>query len=41
MPGVFVIRNHPPLRQMIDEILLVVGASTQDEWINQVVFLPL
>jgi hypothetical protein len=41
MPGVFVIRNKPPLRLMIEEILLVAGASSQDEWANQVVFLPL
>jgi hypothetical protein len=41
MSGVFVIRNKPPLRIMIEEILLVAGASSQEEWINQVVFLPL
>jgi predicted nuclease of predicted toxin-antitoxin system len=41
MPGVFIIRNEPPLRKMIDAILLVVGASSQDEWVNEVVFLPL
>jgi hypothetical protein len=41
MPGVFVIRDKPPLRLMIDEILMVALASTPDEWNNLVAFLPL
>jgi predicted nuclease of predicted toxin-antitoxin system len=40
MPGVFVIRNQPPLGDMIEEILLVALASTPDEWTNRVEFLP-
>ncbi len=41
MPGVFVIRNKPPLGDMIREILLVVHCSFQEEWENRVEFLPL
>src|SRR5262245_54067297 len=35
MPGVFVIRNKPPLGVMIDEILLVATCSDQAEWANR------
>jgi hypothetical protein len=41
MPGVFVIRNKPPLGRMIDEILLVALCSSQEEWKDRVEFLPL
>jgi predicted nuclease of predicted toxin-antitoxin system len=42
MPGVFVIRNRPEqIGQMVEDILLVVLCSSQDEWKDQVVFLPL
>jgi predicted nuclease of predicted toxin-antitoxin system len=41
MPGVFVIRNKPPLGQMIEEILLVALCSSQEEWKDRVEFLPL
>jgi len=41
MPGVFVIRNRPPLGDMIDEILLVALCSSQEEWKDRVEFLPL
>ncbi len=42
MPGVFIIRNRPnQIGLMMDEILLVAQCSTQEEWKDQVVFLPL
>jgi predicted nuclease of predicted toxin-antitoxin system len=41
MPGVFIIRDKPPLHLMIDEILLVALASFPDEWKDLVTFLPL
>jgi predicted nuclease of predicted toxin-antitoxin system len=41
MPGVFVLRNKPPLGRMIEEILLVALCSSQDEWKERVEFLPL
>ena len=41
MPGLLVIRNKPPLGEMIDEILLVALCSNQEEWKDRVEFLPL
>jgi predicted nuclease of predicted toxin-antitoxin system len=41
IPGVFVMRNKPPLGLMIEEILLVALCSSQDEWKDRVEFLPL
>jgi hypothetical protein len=41
MPGVFVIDDKIPVRQAIDAILLADGASEQDEWRDQVVFLKI
>lgn len=42
MPGVFVIRNRPEqIGQMVDDILLVALCSSQEEWKDRVVFLPL
>jgi hypothetical protein len=42
MPGVFVIRNHwNAVGQMVEDILLPVWCSEQEEWKDQVVFLPL
>ena len=41
MPGVFEIRQHHPLGEIIDDILLLAQASRDDEWANQVNYLPL
>jgi predicted nuclease of predicted toxin-antitoxin system len=41
MPGVIAIRRQVPLKQAIDELLVVIGASDEDEWQDQVTFLPL
>jgi hypothetical protein len=42
MPGVFVIRNRPhQIGQMVEDILLVVLCSSQEEWKDRVQFLPL
>jgi predicted nuclease of predicted toxin-antitoxin system len=40
MPGVFVMRNKPPLGNMIEEILLVALCSSAEEWKDRVEFLP-
>jgi hypothetical protein len=40
MPGVFVVDDKVPVRAAIDAVLLADGASEQDEWRDQVVFLP-
>jgi hypothetical protein len=42
MPGVFIIRNRPEqVGLMAEEVLLVALDSEQDEWKDQVQFLPL
>ena len=41
MPGLFIIRNKPPLGQMIEEIILVAACNSQEEWKDRVEFLPL
>jgi predicted nuclease of predicted toxin-antitoxin system len=42
MPGVFVIRNQPlSIGRLAQEILTVALCSAQEEWKDQVVFLPL
>ncbi len=42
MPGVFVIRDRPnQIGQMVEEILLPVLCSEQDEWKDRVQFLPM
>src|SRR5437016_6238457 len=41
MPGLFVLNNRLPVRQAIDELLLVDEGSEQVEWAGQVVYLPL
>jgi predicted nuclease of predicted toxin-antitoxin system len=42
MPGVFVLRDQPiSVGQLVQEILILVLCSTQEEWKDQVVFLPL
>lgn len=42
MPGVFVIRDRPnQIGQMVEEVLLPVLCSEQDEWRDRVQFLPI
>ena len=41
MPGLFVINDRMPVRQIIDELLLLIDASRQDEWNGFVLYLPL
>jgi predicted nuclease of predicted toxin-antitoxin system len=41
MPGVFVINDRFPVRQAIDELLLMVDCSEQAEWKGIVLYLPL
>src|SRR5262245_924019 len=41
MPGVFILNDRLPVRQSIDEILLLDEASEQAEWSGRVVYLPL
>lgn len=41
MPGVFVLSDRLPVRQAIDELLLIDACSEQAEWAGVVLFLPL
>ncbi|WP_017300220.1 DUF5615 family PIN-like protein [Nodosilinea nodulosa] len=41
MPGLFVINDRMPVRQVIDELVLLIDASGQDEWNGLVLYLPL
>lgn len=41
MPGVFVLNDRLPVRQAIDELLLMDECSEQAEWIGLVIYLPL
>lgn len=41
LPGVLVIRSLLPLKQAVDALLLVIGASEPDDWANKVTHLPL
>lgn len=41
MPGVFVVNDRLPVRQAIEELLLINEGSEQAEWAGLVVFLPL
>lgn len=41
MSGLFVISDRVPIRQAIDELLLINESSEQTEWIGLVLYLPL
>lgn len=41
MSGLFVINDRMPIRQAIDELLLLVACSEQEEWKGIVLYLPL
>lgn len=41
MPGMFVVNDSTPIRNTIDELLLMDECSMQDEWSGLVVYLPL
>ena len=40
MRGVFVIRDDAPVSLVIEDLLIIIGASTLAEWDNSVNFLP-
>ncbi len=41
MPGLFVVNDRMPIRQAIDELLLLFDCSEQSEWKEVVLYLPL
>ena len=41
MPGVFEVATHAPVGEVIEDMLLLIGASVEGEWEGQVRYLPL
>ena len=41
LPGVVVCGQHVPIRQAIDDIVLLAECSDENEWDGQVIYLPL
>lgn len=41
MTGMFVVNHSMPIRDVIDEVLLLNECSEQIEWLNLVMYLPL
>jgi hypothetical protein len=41
MPGLFAVNRRLPIREIIEDLLLVAECSLEGEWIGQVVYLPL
>lgn len=41
MPGLFEVASHLPVRDVIDDIILLAECSLEDEWEGQVIYLPL
>jgi hypothetical protein len=41
LPGVFEVPADAPMGRVIDDILLLAECSFEDEWVNQVLYLPL
>lgn len=41
MAGVFLIRDSLSIGDVINDLLIVIGASSANEWENRVVFLPI
>ena len=41
MPGVLVVSQSVPVGAVIDDLVLVVECSSNEEWLDQVRYLPL
>lgn len=41
MPGVFVLRRKASMAQLLQDLILIVEASEQEEWANLVIHIPL
>ena len=41
VPGIFTINLEVPMGLIIDQLLLIVGASYDDEYIDQITYIPL
>ena len=41
MPGVFVVHPRTPVAQTIDDMLLVVQCSAEQDWVDVISYFPL
>lgn len=41
MPGAFALRKSATMAPVIEELAMIAGASDADEWVNQVIYVPL
>ena len=41
VPGIFTINLAVPMGKIIDELLLIAGASDEDEYIDEITYIPL
>ena len=41
VPGIFTINLEVPMGKIIDELILIAGASGEDEYIDQITYIPL
>jgi hypothetical protein len=41
MAGMFIVNERMPIRQAIDELILLIDCSEQEEWQGTVLYLPL
>ena len=41
IPGIFTINLEVPMGKIIEELLLIAGASDADEYIDQITYIPL
>ena len=41
VPGIFTINLAVPMGKIIEELLLIAGASDEDEYINRITYIPL
>src|SRR5262249_5130167 len=41
MPGVFVVDRQSPPAQILNDLMVMAGASAMDEWRDRIVFVPL
>ena len=41
MPGVFVVHARTPVSRIIDDVLLVVQCSDEEDWVDLVTYFPL
>lgn len=41
MPGLLVVPQSPPVRPVIDDLVMIWSASEAEEWVDRVEFLPL